>query len=248
MSIPKWNDERTAALEGIVGDESPVSVETVGSAAEQLETTTRSVAAKLRKMGYDVTSVATAHNKTFNDGQEDTLRDFVESNSGEYTYGEIAGALFEGEFSPKAIQGKILSMELTEHVKPTPKQEVAKKYTPEEEAKFIELANDGAYLEDIAEALGKTLNSVRGKALSLSRNESIEMPKQKQSHASTKEDPVTSLGDRIAEMTVAEIAEETGKTERGIKTLLTRRGLSCSDHDGAKRAEKIAASKEEKAA
>ena len=37
-----------------------------------------------------------------------------------YTYAEIASN-FEGGALAKSIQGKILSMELTEHVKPAPK-------------------------------------------------------------------------------------------------------------------------------
>ena len=37
--IPKWNDTRTAELASYVGDETPVSQETVAAAAEQLETT-----------------------------------------------------------------------------------------------------------------------------------------------------------------------------------------------------------------
>ena len=41
----------------------------------------------------------------------------------------------------------------------------------------------------------------------------------------------------IADMTVAEIAEATGKSERGVKSMLSRRGISAKDHDGvAKRA------------
>ena len=42
-------------------------------------------------------------------------------------------------------------------------------------------------------------------------------------------------------MTVTEIADEIGKTERGVKTMLTRRGLTCANHDGAKKAAKNAA-------
>ena len=36
MAVPKWNDERTAALTTFVGDESPVSQATVADAAEKL--------------------------------------------------------------------------------------------------------------------------------------------------------------------------------------------------------------------
>ena len=54
MALPKWTDERTSELTSFVGDESPVSQATVASAAEQLETSVRSVSSKLRKMGFDV--------------------------------------------------------------------------------------------------------------------------------------------------------------------------------------------------
>ena len=56
MAIPKWTDERTAALTEFVGSESPVSYSTVVEAADQLETSPRSVASKLRKMGHEVES------------------------------------------------------------------------------------------------------------------------------------------------------------------------------------------------
>jgi predicted HTH domain antitoxin len=43
---------------------------------------------------------------------------------------------------------------------------------------------------------------------------------------------VTALGDKVVTMTVAEIAAAADKTERGIKTLLTRRGIKVADYDG----------------
>ena len=39
-------------------------------------------------------------------------------------------------------------------------------------------------------------------------------------------------------MTVEAIAEEIGKTPRGVKTMLTRRGISAVDYDGASKAAK----------
>jgi hypothetical protein len=42
-------------------------------------------------------------------------------------------------------------------------------------------------------------------------------------------------------MTVEEIATKISKTVRGVKTMLTRRGISASDYDGASRREKAAA-------
>jgi hypothetical protein len=41
-------------------------------------------------------------------------------------------------------------------------------------------------------------------------------------------------------MTVVEIAEAIEKTPRGVKTMLTRRGLAAADYDGAAKRDKAA--------
>ena len=46
----KWSDEAVQTLLAAVGNESPVSPETVEAAAEQLGVSTRSVASKLRQL------------------------------------------------------------------------------------------------------------------------------------------------------------------------------------------------------
>tara|TARA_B100000424_G_scaffold48769_1_gene34221 strand:- start:411 stop:1136 length:726 start_codon:yes stop_codon:yes gene_type:complete len=241
MALPKWTDERTAELTAFVGGESPVSQSTVASAAENLETSTRSVSSKLRKMGYDVELASATSSRAFSDAQEATLSSFVVDNSGQYTYAQIAEHFEGGSFSPKSIQGKILSMELTEHVKPAPKPESVKTYTDAEESTFVEMVNGGSFVEEIAEALGKTVNSVRGKALSLLRAEAISaIPKQKETKGASKADPLADLGD-VAAMTVEQIADAIGKTARGVKTMLTRRGLVAADYDGAAKKEKASA-------
>ena len=241
MALPKWTDERTAELTSFVGDESPVSQSTVAEAAVQLETSTRSVSSKLRKMGFDVELASATSTRAFSDAQEATLSSFVSVNSGQYTYADIASHFEGGAFSPKSIQGKILSMELTDHVKPAPKPESVKTYTDAEEATFVEMVNGGSFVEEIAEALGKTVNSVRGKALSLLRAEAIvAIPKQKETKGASKADPLADLGD-VAAMTVEQIADAIGKTARGVKTMLTRRGLVAADYDGASKKEKATA-------
>ena len=241
-TLPKWTDERTDELTNFVGDESPVSQATVAEAADQLETTTRSVSSKLRKMGFDVELASSKATSKFTADQEATLSAFVTDNSGEYTYAQIASHFEDGAFSAKSIQGKILSMELTDHVKPAPKVETVRTYTPAEEETFVSMVNDGAYVEAIAEALGKSVNSVRGKAMSLLRSGDIDaIPRQEHTKSSAKEDPLAELGD-VSDMTVEAIAEAIGKTARGVKTMLTRRGLTASDYDGAAKKEKAAAS------
>ena len=241
-TLPKWTDERTDVLTNFVGDETPVSQDTVADAAEQLETTTRSVSSKLRKMGYDVELASAKSTRAFSDSQEATLAAFVQDNSGEYTYAQIADNFEDGAFSAKSIQGKILSMELTDHVKPAPKVETVRTYSPEEEVTFVTMVNDGAFVEAIAEALDRSVNSVRGKALSLLRSGDIDaIPRQEHTKGSAKSDPLAELGD-VSDMTVEAIAEQIGKTARGVKTMLTRRGLTASDYDGAAKKEKAAAS------
>ena len=240
MALPKWTDERTDELVNFVGDESPISQSTVAEAADQLETSTRSISSKLRKMGYEVELASATASRAFSDAQEQTLATFVSDNSGEYTYAQIAEHFENGAFSAKSIQGKILSMELTDHVKPAPKVETVRTYSPEEEETFVQMVNDGAFVEAIADALDRSVNSVRGKALSLLRSGDIDaIPRQENTKGTTKEDPLADLGD-ISSMTVEEIAEAIGKTARGVKTMLTRRGLVAGDYDGAARKEKAA--------
>lgn len=232
MALPKWTDERTQSLTDFVGSESPISQATVANAAEHLETSTRSVSSKLRKMGFDVELASASASKSFSDEQEATLQAFVTDNSGSYTYAEIASNFEGGHFSAKSIQGKILSMELTEHVKPAPKVETVRTYTPEEEGTFVSMVNDGSFVEEIADALGKSVNSIRGKALSLLRSGEINaIPKQKETKGSSKADVLADVD--VASHTVEEIADQIGKTVRGVKTMLTRRGLQCSDYNGA---------------
>ena len=241
MALPKWTDERTDALTNFVGDESPVSQATVAEAASELETSTRSISSKLRKMGHDVELASASATRAFSDAQEATLSAFVSDNSGEYTYAEIAGHFEDGAFSPKSIQGKILSMELTGHVKPAPKVEAVRTYSPDEEVVFVKMVNDGAFVEAIAAELDRSVNSVRGKALSLLRSGDIDaIPRQETTKGASKEDPLAELTD-IGSMGVEDIAEAIGKTARGVKTMLTRRGLSAADYDGASKKEKASA-------
>ena len=239
-TLPKWTEERTDMLTLFVGDESPVSQVTVAEAAEKLETSTRSISSKLRKMGFDVELASARATRSFTDAQEATLAAFVQDNSGEYTYAQIAEHFEGGEFSAKSIQGKILSMELTDHVKPAPKVETVRSYSEAEEATFVSMVNDGAFVEQIAEALDRSVNSVRGKALSLLRSGDIDaIPRQETTKGASKEDPLADIGD-IAALSVEQIAEAIGKTPRGVKTMLTRRGLSAADYDGAAKAAKAA--------
>jgi len=238
MALPKWTDERTEDLVHFVGDEEPISQATVAEAADLLITSTRSISSKLRKMGYEVSLVSASGGRSFSDAQASTLSAFVQDNSGEYTYAQVAEHFESGTFNKKQVQGKILSMELTDHVKPAPKVETVRTYSETEEAQFITMVNDGAFVENIADALGREIPSVRGKALSLLRMGVIDaIPRQEHTKGTAKEDPFEGING-IEEMTVEEIADTIGKTIRGVKTMLTRRGLTANDYDGRARKEK----------
>lgn len=233
-TTPKWTEDRTAQLVNLVGDERPVSRATVATVAEDLETSTRSISSKLRKLGFDV-ELASAAPRAFSDEVTEELRHFVTQNTGEFTYVEIADK-FPGDYTPKAIQGKILSMELTGHVKEAVKVESVKTYSQDEEAQVLKMIKAGNFVEDIAEAVGKSIQSVRGKALSLQRAGEIDaMPKQRDLKGPAA-DPLADID--VPSLTVAQIAEAINKTERGVKTMLTRRALTASDYDGAAKAAK----------
>ena len=240
MTTPKWTDERTVALEAGVAGESPVSRDTVARLAAELETTPRSIGSKLRKMGHDV-ETASAAPRAFSDDQADALREFVEDNAGAFTYAEIAEQFDGGNFTAKQIQGKILSLELTGSVKATPKPENVKTYSDAEEARVVAAIQAGKFVEEIAADLGRTVPSIRGKALSLLRAGSIDaMPSQRDVKGAAP-DAFEALGD-VSGLTVAEVAAKLEKTERGVKTMLTRRGVSVKDYDGAAKREKAQAS------
>ena len=230
----KWSDEAINQLMNIVGTSSPVSVDSVEQAAQALGYTTRSIASKLRQLDREVASLAKEKTSAFTVEEGDDLADFVSANAGNLTYKQIAENFAGSKFTPKQIQGKLLALELTGSVKAADKVEVARTYTESEEARFVSMAEGGSFIEEIATALNKTVASVRGKALSLTRKGQIsKIPAQKQSHAKESVDAVTALGAAITGMTVAEIAQAVDKTERGLRTLLTRRGIKVADYDGA---------------
>lgn len=230
----KWTEENIATLMSNIGNVRPVAAATVVQLAEILKVSERSVASKLRQLDIEVASMAKERVPAFTDEEGQALTKFVSDNAGRYTYGEISEKFAGGKFTAKQVQGKILALELTASVKPTEKVEVARTYTDAEEATFVDMANAGKFIEDIAAKLNKTIASVRGKALSLTRKGQIDkIPAQKESHAKPSTDPVESLGDKMFNMTVAEIAKAVGKTERGLRTLLTRRGIKVADYDGA---------------
>lgn len=238
---PAWTEDIETTLTELVGKESPVTVETVASIANEMGNSTRSISSKLRKMGFEVDKTAEKV-KAFTDKEEEALIAYVNANAGKYTFKEIAEKVMGSEDFSKKVQGKLLSLELTDKVKKAESVEVIKKYTKEEEDVIVEMSKAGAFLEEIAEKLGKEVKSVRGKCLSMLKSHNISYPVTKNKVDSTAADPLSGV-DNIAELTVSELAAQVGKTERGIKTMLTHRGIDCEDYKGAARAAKNAEKK-----
>lgn len=238
MSKITWNEENTATVAKLAGDITvEVSVARLAEIAAEMNGTPRSVGAKLRKMEYSVQKAADAAKPTWTEDEAADLQEFVLANSGEYTYAELEGLVLNGKFTNKQIQGKILSLELTDNVKAAEKRVTPKSYTDAEEARIVELAAGGKFMEEIAEDLGKSLKSIRGKSLSMSRTiEGFEIPKQRDHVQTSRADALEGVD--IANLTAAEIALEVNKTERGVKQMLTRRKLDCADHKGAAKAAK----------
>lgn len=239
-----WNDETTTQLTTLADEAgAPITQENLVSFAESLGTTNRSVGSKLRKMGYEVQKASDVNASAWSEEDEAALVEFVNASPGTYTYGEIAELFQSGKYGSKQVQGKILSLEMTAAVKPTEKKVAPRKYTPEQEAQFVELMQAGKYLEEIADAMGVSVASARGKALSLTQsNEGLSIPKQKESRASKANTDVLE-GLDVASLTIEDLEAKTGHTARGLKSMLSRRGISCADYDGAAKRAKLDAAK-----
>lgn len=232
-----WNDENTATLVGLAGTGSEISQEQLVAIADEMGTTSRSIGAKLRRMDYDVAKAAPKAS-AWTEGQEAALTSLVNDNANALTYAEIAASFEGGAFNAKQIQGKLLSMELFGLVRKADKVAPQRTYTEAEETQFVALANDGASMETLAEAFDKPIASVRGKALSLLKSEHISgMPKQEKSSAKARVDIFEGVD--VASLTIEQLVEATGKTARGIKSTLSRRGVACSDYDGASKRAKL---------
>jgi hypothetical protein len=221
MAKFEYTDEMVARMEEVCAN--GVTEELVQSLCEEFEFPRRSVTAKLRKQGFDVPHKPKAA-PTFTEAETQELREFLEANSGEHTAEEVASQIAGGKFSARQINGKALSLELTGAIKPAEKKAAVRTYTEAEEAQIQEMAESGAFIEDIAEALGKTVQSIRGKLLSMK----LTAPQREKKN--TKTDAYEGIEDMAADMTVEELAAHFDKSERGVKTVLSRRQLAAKDY------------------
>lgn len=227
MTKYSYSDEQIERINEVMAD--GVTEEKIGTLMDEFTVPRRSLTAKLRRMDFDVPKLDRA--PAFSVEETEELSSFLEANEGVYTSDEIAKQLsdqFGRTVSAKQVAGKVLSMDMTAAVKPTEKKVTPKTYTDDEEAMVVSMCEEGKYLEEIAEAVGKNVNSVRGKLLSLKMN----APQRDKKEA--KKSKYDGIDEVAADMTVEELVEHFGGeaenvTERGIKTVLTRRKLSAKD-------------------
>ena len=220
MSKFEYTDEMVTRMHDVAG--SGVTEEIIESLMGEFDFPRRSVTAKLRKLGYDVPKKPGAA-PVFSADETDELASFLESNSGNLTAEEISQQFAGGKFTARQINGKALSLEMTGHVKPAEKKVTPRTYSEEEESKISDMVEGGSYLEEIADAMNRSVNSIRGKLLSMG----LKAPQRDKKDS--KADPYAGIEDML-DQTVEEIAEEFDKTVRGVKTVLTRRGLACADY------------------
>jgi hypothetical protein len=224
MAKFEYTDEMVSRMESACAG--GITEDTIQSLCDEFDFPRRSVTAKLRKLGYDVPTKPKAA-PAFDEAETNALVAFLEGNSGVHTAEEIASHFsseWDREVTSRQVNGKALSLEMTAHIKPAEKKVTPRTYTEAEEATITEMANNGSYLEDIAEALGKTVNSVRGKLLSMQ----LKAPQRDKKNS--KSDSYEGIDEVAGSMTVAQLAEHYGKSERGVKTVLTRRGIAASDY------------------
>jgi len=205
----------TAAADGVTED-------IIESLMAEFDFPRRSVTAKLRKLGYDVPKKPGAA-PVFSADETDALSSFLQENSGNLTAEEISQQFADGKFTARQINGKALSLEMTSHVKPAEKKVTPRTYSEDDEAIITDMVDNGAFLEEIADKVGRTPNSIRGKLLSMG----LKAPQRDKK--TSKSDPYEGIEDML-DQSVEDIASHFDKTVRGVKTVLTRRGLACADY------------------
>lgn len=223
MSKFEYTEEMVSRMHDVAKNE--LTEESIEGLMAEFDFPRRSVTAKLRKLGYDVPKKPGAA-PIFSADETSALAEYLNDNSGSFTAEEIAEHFSNAwgrEVTARQINGKALSMELTGAIKPAEKKTTPRTYTEAEEATIADLVNAGKFLEDIADAVGRPVNSIRGKLLSMG----LKAPQRDKK--ATKSDPYEGIEDML-DKSVEEIATAFDKTVRGVKTVLTRRGLSCADY------------------
>lgn len=208
--MSNYTEDMVEAIETAVEAAGAVTTEVISELCEELGVTERSLTAKMRSMNYDVPRKTRVPSFT----EEETAR-FAELAEAGNNAEAIAEALNK---SVRQVRGKALSMDIT--LTPSPKKEApAKKFTDEEAELVATMAENGDYIEDIAEAVGKTVPQVRGKLLSMKLKAKQRDKKSAARQVIYTDEVVADIVKRVeAGETAAEISEATGLKLRGVQS------------------------------
>ena len=113
MSKFDYTDEMVARMETAAG--SGVTEDVIQELCNEFEFPRRSVTAKLRKLGFDVPKKPGAA-PVFSPEETEALSSFLSDNSGVHTAEEIAATFADGNFTARQINGKGLSLEMTQRI------------------------------------------------------------------------------------------------------------------------------------
>ena len=223
MSKFEYTDEMVARMQEVA--KVALTEESIEALMAEFDFPRRSVTAKLRKLGFEVPKKPGAA-PVFSADETAELNSYLEDNDGTFTAEELAehfSAEWGREINARQINGKVMSMEKNNSIKPAEKKVVARSFSEAEEATIASMVEANKFIEEIAEALGRPVNAIRGKLLSMT----LKAPQRDKK--ATKSDPFEGIEDML-DQTVEAIATALDKTVRGVKTVLSRRKLACADY------------------
>ena len=189
----------------------------------------RAITSKLRHMGFPVGKKASAAGvKKYSAEEEAKIRELVDNADGEIFQEDIAEALGR---DVKSIGGKLIAMKIYGIKKKfhEEKEEKPKLFTPEDEATILDMVenNDEVFIEDIAEAVGKSVKQCRGKLASM-RVKGVKTRNAKTT-AKTKiytDELLADIKDHLDNgISVEDIAEKFNLKLAGLISMLGRKGL-----------------------
>lgn len=209
----KYTDEMDSTIVAAVTEANGLATkEVIADLSDELDVPARSLAYRMRNvLELDVESTTKAPSFT-----ADETETFLELADGTKTAEEIAVVM---DKTPAQVRGKNLACKTT--LAPSEKAEPkAKVYSDAEEVRIEALVEDGKFLEEIAAAMGREVNSIRGKLLSMK----LKAPQR--DHVAVKtavytDEIVADLVTRVAAgETLDQIVEATGLNVRGLKSKL----------------------------
>jgi predicted transcriptional regulator len=186
--------------------------------------TVRSIASKLRHMGFTVAKKGPAvHKKSYTEAEEAKIKEIAKKDG--VWLEDIADALGR---DVKSIGGKLISMGIYGIKKRDKKvNDTPKLFTPEDEAIILEMVEKGeCFIEDLAEKLGKSVKQVRGKLAGM-RIKGVKTRNKKAPKAKIYTDEVIAeIKEELAKgKSLEDIAKARGLNERGMLVTLTRLGV-----------------------